>query len=74
MRSIPIIMKNLSSSVYYIVTILLVGFLIGTGIIGFDQLDLNSITFGHPIRVLSFYLLGFIIAIGLFSLETKNKK
>ena len=66
-------MKNIGPSIYYILIILITGFLIGTGMVAFDQLDLNSITFGHPIRVLSFYLLGVLISIGLFSLEAKNK-
>ena len=55
-----------------VLIILLLGFLIGTGILCCDQLDSDSITSNHPWRILGAYLLGTLV-IGCVFLMDKDK-
>ena len=59
---------------FAIVIILICGFIIGTGLIGMDQLTSTSITYNHPGRILCTYLLSTLIMGIIYLCDKSDKK
>ena len=59
---------------FSIVIILVCGFLIGTGIVGIDQLSNKPITYNNPWLVLGTYVLSTVVMGFIYILDKSDKK